>query len=276
MADFNQKIICLLTDFGLKGQHYVASMKGVILKIDPKITIIDITHNITPFSIIEAFYVLKTTYKHFPEGSIFIIVVDPGVGSSREILALKIKSKHYFIGPNNGIFSGIFATEIEECVEIQNDDFFNKPISNTFHGRDIMAPVAAHLISGIPLNKFGPQFSLNLLKEIPVSYNIDFEDRVIQCVIQYIDSFGNITTNVPIVNNKIQNSEITLNEGKEIIVNTSKKKYKGNFTLNFSSVPVGSILFLIGSTGFLEISINQGNASKEMGFKIGDIIIIKL
>jgi S-adenosylmethionine hydrolase len=276
MADFNQKIICLLTDFGLKGQHYVASMKGVILKINPDIKIMDITHDITPFSIIEASYILNTTYMHFPEETIFIMVIDPGVGSSREILILKTKSNHYFIGPNNGIFGGNIAVNIEECIEIQNDDFFNKPISNTFHGRDIMAPIAAHLTSGVSLDKFGPSFNLNYLKEIPIIYNINLEKSVIQCSVQYLDSFGNITTNISIVNNKIQNSGITLIEGTEITAEINEKYYKGFFTLNFSNVPVGTILFLVGSTGFLEISINQGNASKKLGCKIGDIITIKL
>ncbi|MFW9820968.1 MAG: S-adenosyl-l-methionine hydroxide adenosyltransferase family protein [Candidatus Thorarchaeota archaeon] len=276
MAEFNQKIICLLTDFGLKGQHYVASMKGVILKINPNVRIVDITHNITPFSIIEASYILKTTYMHFPEGTIFIIVVDPGVGSSREILAIKTKSQHYFVGPNNGIFSGKIATDIEECIEVQNDDFFKKPISSTFHGRDIMAPVAAHLISGVPLIKIGSQFNQNLIKKIPLKYNINTKNRIIQCVVQYIDAFGNVTTNIPIAKKKIQNSEISLNEGNGIVVKIGKKNYKGHFTLNFSSVPVGSILFLIGSTGFLEISINQGDASKELGLNVGDKLTIRL
>jgi S-adenosylmethionine hydrolase len=276
MVALNHNIICLITDFGLKGQHYVASMKGVILKINPNIRIIDITHNITPFSIIEASYVLMTTYKQFPKGTIFVIVVDPGVGSSREILLLKSKSEHYFIAPNNGLLSGIFKVNIDECIELQNDEFFNKPISNTFHGRDIMAPIAAHLISGIPLIKFGPSFNLKYLEEIPITYDIDHENKTIQCLIQYIDSFGNATTNISMVKNKIQNSNITLNEGTEISVKIGKKKHVGIFTLNFSSVPIGSILFLVGSTNFLEISINQGNASKKLGLKIGDIIVIDL
>jgi len=276
MVDSNQKLICLITDFGLKGQHYVASMKGVILKINPNIRIIDITHSITPFSIIEASYILKTTYKHFPKETIFIIVVDPGVGNSREILALKTKSNHYFIGPNNGIFSGDFIYNIDECIEIQNDEFFNKPISNTFHGRDIMAPVAAHLISGIPLIRFGHNFNLNNLEESLMKYDIDLEKKTVQCSIQYIDSFGNVTTNIPIVNNKIQNSGVTLKEGIKISVKIDKNTYEGIFTLNYSNVPIGSILFLVGSTDYLEISINQGNVSKELGFKIGDIITIRL
>ncbi|MFX1429245.1 MAG: S-adenosyl-l-methionine hydroxide adenosyltransferase family protein [Promethearchaeota archaeon] len=276
MVDFHRKIICLLTDFGLKGQHYVASMKGIILKINPSIRIMDITHTITPFSIIEASYILKTTYRYYPEGTVYIIVVDPGVGSSREILILKTKSNHYFIGPNNGIFSDNFINNIEECIEIQNDEFFNKPVSKTFHGRDIMAPVAAHLISGTPISKFGPKFNPNNLKQSQITYNIDFEKKVIQCSIQYIDSFGNGTTNIEIVNNTIKKSQIRIYENAEINFKVKEKSYKGFFVLSFSQLPIGSIVFLVGSTGFLEISINQGNASKILGFEVGEIITIEL
>jgi S-adenosylmethionine hydrolase len=276
MADFNQKLICLLTDFGLKGQHYVASMKAVILKINSEIKIIDLTHNITPYSIIEASYVLNTTYKYYPEGTVFIIVVDPGVGSSREILALKTATNHYFIGPNNGIFSGLFAKNIIKCIKVQNDEFFNKPTSNTFHGRDIMAPIGAHLLSGIPLDQFGYNFNLNHLKESPIIYDIDNQNRIIHCLIQYVDSFGNGTTNIQIVNKKIQNSEIIIDEDIEINVKIKEKNYKGLFKTHFSEVPIKSIVFLVGSTGFLEISINQGNASEILNFGVGDIITIKL
>ncbi|MFX0142240.1 MAG: S-adenosyl-l-methionine hydroxide adenosyltransferase family protein, partial [Candidatus Hodarchaeota archaeon] len=268
MAAFNQKLICLLTDFGLKGQHYVASMKGVILKINSSIDIIDITHSITPYSIIEASYILRTTYKYFPKGSVFIIVVDPGVGSLRKILMLETISNHYFIGPNNGIFSGFSPDDIVKCIEIQNDEFFNKPTSNTFHGRDIMAPVGAHLISGVPINKFGPNFNLNNLEELPLVYNVDIEKKILHCSIQYIDSFGNGITNITIINNKIKNTKLNINEDTKISVDLKGKQYEGFFTSHFSSVPIETILFLVGSTGFLEISINQGNASKNMGFQV--------
>jgi len=276
MADFKQKIICLITDFGSKGQHYVANMKAVILSVNPNIRIIDISHNIAPYSIIEASYVLKTTYKYFPEETVFIVVVDPGVGSSREILVLKTLSNYYFIGPNNGIFSDIFINNIVECRKIQNDLFFNKPISNTFHGRDIMAPIGAHLLSGIPLQEFGPIFDLNKLQEFKLTYDIDGKNQIIQCSIQYIDSFGNGTTNISIVNNTIKDSRFILEEGREIIIKFKGKSYKGFFTSHFSSVPIESLLFIVGSTGFLELSINQGNASKKLGFLIGDILTLRL
>jgi S-adenosylmethionine hydrolase len=276
MAASNQEIICLITDFGSRGQHYIASMKAIILNINPNIRIIDISHEITPYSIIEASYILKTTYKYFPHGTIFIIVVDPGVGSSREILIIKTELNQYFIGPNNGIFSGTFTENIIECIEIQNEEFFNKPASNTFHGRDIMAPIGAHIICGIPLNVFGPNFNINNLKESKLTYDIDIKKKVIRSTIQYIDSFGNGTTNIPILFNKIQNSDFIIKDGTEINIKIKDKSYKGLFTSHFSNVPIGSILILVGSTGFLELSINQGNASEKLGFKVGDIITIKL
>ncbi len=276
MEVFDQKIIGLLTDFGSKGQHYVASMKAVILKINSQIKIIDISHEITPYSIIEASYILETIYKYFPKGTVFITVVDPGVGTSREILGLKTNSNHYFIGPNNGLFSDILVKNIIECIEIQNDEFFCKPTSITFHGRDIMAPVAAHLLSGVLLNQFGHKFDLNNLEKLNKIYDINFEKKTIKCIIQYIDSFGNGTTNIPIVNNKIQNSEFSLNEGRKINMKIRGNNYEGIFTTHFSSIPIKSLLFLVGSTGFLEISINQGNASQILGFNVGECITITL
>ncbi len=278
MTNFNiNPIIALLSDFGPKGHHYVASMKGIILKINSNVRIVDISHQISPYSIIEASYILKTTYNHFPYGTIFIIVVDPGVGSSREIIVLKTNSNYYFICPNNGILPNVIdKTEISECVNIQNDEYFNIPTSNTFHGRDIMAPIGAHISNGSSLKKFGSNFDLVNLIESPLIYKILSKERKIRCMIQFIDSFGNGTTNIPITNNSITHSDFVLNEGSMIYMKLKENEYEGKLTTHFSNVPVNSILFLVGSTGFLEISINQGNASKELNFKVGDIITIKL
>ena len=134
MAKLDKKIIGLVTDFGAKGHHYVASMKGVILKINPKVKIIDISHNIAPFSIIETSYIVKTTHKYYPEDTVFIVVVDPGVGSSRKIVAIKTVNNQFFVGPDNGIFSNVFSPDdIVECVTVENQNYFFKPISKIFH-----------------------------------------------------------------------------------------------------------------------------------------------
>ncbi|HEC40332.1 hypothetical protein LCGC14_0756220 [marine sediment metagenome] len=272
-----EPIIAFLTDFGTRGHHYVALMKAVILQINPLVRFVDISHNITEFSVIEASYILKTTYKHFPKGTIFITVVDPGVGSSREILALKTKSNYIFIAPNNGIFPNVFdESEISECINIQNEDFFVKPVSPTFHGRDIMSPTAAHISKSqnFSLRALGSKFNFNSLIKFPVIYEIDLEIKVVKGTIQYIDSFGNGTTAIPMIGNKIKDTSLILEN--EISISVNNNKYDGLFSPHFSGVPKDSILLLVGSTGFLEVSINQGDAAKILDFKVGDIITIRL
>lgn len=277
MTEVYQDVIALLTDFGPRGSHYIASMKAVILKINPDVKIIDISHNVSSFSIIEASYILKSTYKFFPEFSVFIIVVDPGVGSSREIIAIRTFDNYYFIGPNNGIFTNIIIKEkIEECVIINNDNYFIKPVSQTFHGRDIMAPIGAYIINGVPLSNFGPQFDLSNLIKIPLKLEVLEENRSINCTIQYLDSFGNAITNIPIMNNRIEGTSLKVDEGNKIRVIVKDQEFEGIYSSHFSNVPLNSLLFLKGSSGFLEISLNQGNVAEFMDFKIGQIIKIIL
>lgn len=272
-----ESIIALLTDFGTKGQHYVAAMKAVILKINPLVKIIDVSHSISPYSIIEASYLLNSTYKHFPKDTVFIIVIDPGVGSTREIVVVKTNSNYYFVGPNNGILPNVLDnSEISECINVQNKDYFNHPVSSTFHGRDIMAPIGAFITKNIDVKNFGPYFDFDNLVRNPIMYEIDLENNQIFGSIQYIDSFGNCTTTIPIEKNKIKNSNLTLKVGSEISLKIFEKNYKGEFVSHFSSVQPGSLLFIIGSSDLFEVSINQGNASERLGLKVGDKIIIKL
>ncbi|TFF88352.1 MAG: hypothetical protein EU550_01450, partial [Promethearchaeota archaeon] len=276
-------IIILLTDFGLKGQHYIAQMKGVILNINPDVKIIDLSHNITPYSIIEAAYVLKTTYKQFPENSIFVAVVDPGVGSSREILLLKSISNYFFIGPNNGLFSNILSEGVKEIIELKNEKFFNKPVSSTFHGRDIMAPIAAHLSKAIKIEEFGQKFNSKRCEKLDLTYKIDKINSKILATIQYIDSFGNLTTNIPVntenqiaeIKSEIQGNRVLFNgprlkENMPLTLEFEDRTHTGKFVSHFESVPLDSLLFLKGSSGFLEIPLNQGNASIRLGLNVGD------
>jgi len=274
-----ENIIALITDFGTKGQHYVAVMKAVILNINPHVKIIDISHGIASYSIIEASYILKTTYKHFPKTTVFITVVDPGVGSTRRIIALKTKSNYFFIGPDNGIFPNAFnRAEISDCISIQNEKYFNQPISSTFHGRDIMAPVGAYITKhkNFLLSDLGPKFEFNSLIKIPIIIKTDLENRTIMSLIQHIDSFGNGVTTIPMIENKIEDSDLTIEDESKISIFINNNKYNGIFSSHFSSVPKNSILFLVGSTGFLEVSINQGHAANILDFKVGDIITIRL
>jgi S-adenosylmethionine hydrolase len=272
-----ESIIALLTDFGIRGQHYVAAMKAVILKINPLAKIIDISHNISPYSTIEASYLLKSTYKHFPKETVFIIVIDPGVGSTREIVIVKTKSNFYFVGPNNGILPNVLdSSEISECINVQNEEYFNHPVSPTFHGRDIMAPIGAFITKKIDVKDFGPNFNVDNLVKNQQMYKLDLENNQIFGSIQYIDSFGNCTTTIPMERNKIKNSDLMLKVGSEISIKIFEQNYKGEFVSHFSSVHPDSLLFLVGSSNCLEVSINQGSASERLGLKVGDKIMIKL
>ena len=269
MEKLDNKIIGLITDFGARGQHYVAGMKGIILNINPKADIIDVAHNITPFSTIEASYIIKSTYSLYPKRTIFIIVVDPGVGSSREIIIIRTKSDYYFIGPNNGIFTNVFdSSEISKCIHIKNEQYFNIPVSKTFHGRDIMAPIGAYLSKGVNIDKFGSKFPIAKLVDFPIELK-KISDNEIRCTIQYIDEFGNIITNIK------GNSDI-FKEDTEMAIRTGEQKVRGNFVTFFEEVNVNSLLFIVGSSGFLEISKNQGNAASDLGLKVGDIITVEL
>jgi S-adenosylmethionine hydrolase len=277
MIEVRSRIIGLLTDFGAKSSHYVASMKGVILNINPNAKIIDIIHNLTPYSIIEASYIIKTTYNYYPENSIFIVVIDPGVGSPREILTLKTESNYFFVGPNNGIFSNCFNEKIVECFKVENDIYFHKPVSKTFHGRDIMAPVGAYISDGVNLNEFGPKFDLKDLTKFLVTYEVLEQDKKIISTIQYIDSFGNITTNIQLdQNNKIKETNFYLNSDDIISFTFKDKLYKSKFKSYFATVAVNSLITIRGSSGYLEISVNQGNAAKLLDIKVGDIIKVFL
>jgi len=187
-----ERIITLMTDFGTK-DGYVGAMKGVILGINPQCTVVDITHEIPPQGVFEGAFVLGNTYCSFPLGSIHLAVVDPGVGTQREALVVETEG-YYFVGPDNGIFTWIFrGGEVRQVIGIRNRDFFLEPISQTFHGRDIFAPIAAHLSRGREPHEFGVKLDTWSEIDIPEPKTTDkgFAGEVI-----HIDRFGNLITNL--------------------------------------------------------------------------------
>jgi len=234
-----ERIIGLITDFGQKGSHYVASMKAVIMNLNHEAKIIDVSHEIHPFSITEASYIIKATINYFPENSIFIIVVDPGVGSSREILALKTNSNYFLIGPNNGLFGmSLDPKEISLCVKLNKEEYYLDSVAKTFHGRDIMAPLAAHLSLGKNLRDLGDIFPIEKLLSVEKYDKLPFYDtNGIKCYIQYIDNFGNAITNICADN--LENLT-NIQQGEDLSIEFNNKKFKGKFTSYFGSVPIGS------------------------------------
>jgi S-adenosylmethionine hydrolase len=239
-------IIALLTDFGYV-DGYVGSMKAVILKILPHANIIDISHQIPPQNIDAAAYVLWSSYKYFPKGTIFISVVDPGVGTERKILGLKTKN-YFFLAPDNGLLKYILSSEQSSTViSVTNKKYFLPQLSSIFHGRDIFAPVAAHLAQGLPFSALGK-------KTIPATRAEDFVEvrkkGKYRGKVIHIDRFGNIITNFK---QEVRHpAKLTLTIGNKVL-----KHWYSTYHEAKSNIP-----FVIkGSSGLLEISIKNGNAS---------------
>ena len=190
----DRPFITLTTDFGSK-DPFVGIMKGVIVSINPSVKIIDITHNISPQSILEAAYTLEMSYASFPHKTIHVAVVDPGVGSARRPL-LVATDYHYFIGPDNGVFSRIYRlTESLTVIHITAEHYFLPQRSSTFHGRDIFAPVAAWMSKGIDIERFGDPITDYVILQEPAL--ISSSNNVVEGEVVYIDRFGNLMTNIP-------------------------------------------------------------------------------
>ncbi len=259
-------MITLTTDFG--NDFYVAQIKGIVLSLNKDERIIDITHNIEKYNILNGAFVLSQVWRYFPKGTIHLGVVDPGVGGSRRGIIIETEYC-YFVGPDNGLFAlaingqkinpkfrefrsfdFLLENRIKRIIEINIKKFASA--SKTFHGRDVFAPVAALLSKGEDAEKFGK--SITDIKKIEIE-----KDRII-----YIDSFGNIITTVP----------CNFKFGDDVVVNYKNRKIKTKFIETFGNIPVGKFLVLRGSHGFIEIDINQGNAAEKLGAKIGDVIKI--
>jgi S-adenosylmethionine hydrolase len=240
-----RRIITLTTDFGLK-DHYIGAMKGVILSINPDALIADITHEIPPHDVFRGAFVLRNFYRYFPQGTVHAVVVDPGVGSGRKPIAVEA-DKNIFVGPDNGVFTFVYRESKSVSVfEISNPKYILPSVSFTFHGRDIFAPVAGHLSLGVSIEDLGKKLKKPVL--LPVKEPKVGREEIIGEVI-YIDSFGNLVTNIPA--NLIE-PESRVHIGKRIIRGISK---------SYADVREGEILAIIGSSGFLEISVNRGRAS---------------
>ncbi|MHA1297831.1 MAG: SAM hydrolase/SAM-dependent halogenase family protein [Candidatus Helarchaeota archaeon] len=263
-----RRVITLLTDFGLT-DPYVSAMKGVILDICPSAKLIDISHQIGKFGIREAALKLAFAAQYFESGTIHLVVVDPGVGSSRK--AIIITTKHYaFVGPDNGVLS--IAAEkdgIKKIVEIKNKKMFRKNISNTFHGRDIFSPVAAYLARRVALKRFGPNLRNFVKLEIPKP---SISHREINAEILYVDGFGNIITNIDVDLLKKAN----ISHKSKIQVRINEIIHEIPICNFYSEVYKEELLGIVGSTGYFEISVNQGSAANLFNAKITDKIKIKL
>ncbi|MBN1900309.1 SAM-dependent chlorinase/fluorinase [Candidatus Sumerlaeota bacterium] len=259
-----KSIIALLTDFGSK-DWFVASMKGVIKGIAPHVDIVDITHHIDPHHVESASFILASCYRDFPEGTVFCCVVDPGVGTSRKRLA-SFDGARYFIAPDNGLLTYVaLRSEALSCRFIENPAFRNQGHGATFEGRDVFAPAAAYLASGVDMEKFGPP--CRDMARLDLFENAGVKNGVLEGRIVYVDHFGNLITNLT-----PRDLEKDWDECRAVIDIKGGKIH--GVSKGYGDVESGALLAYWGSTGCLEIAVNQGSAAGTLGIRIGENFFI--
>jgi len=252
-------IITLLTDFGLS-DGYVASMKGVILTLCPEVRIVDITHQVPAFDIRSGSYLLKTVCDAFPRDTIHLGVVDPGVGTERRALAVRMECGRILIGPDNGLLSWVLSMRKDwESRSLENPETWRQVVSHTFHGRDLFAPVAAHLACGVRFESFGPTCSPHTASWVCAEWKGgDLFGEIV-----HIDHFGNLITNI---------TEQDLGGWEEPTswgVSLPGVATVTGLSRTYGETPAGRLVALIGSSGHLEIAVSQGSAAKALSVGTG-------
>jgi len=251
------RAITLTTDFGLS-DHYVAAMKGVILSICPAARIVDVSHSVGAFEIAEAAFVLSQAYRYYPRGTVHVIVVDPGVGTMRRPILAQAAGQ-LFVAPDNGVLSIVYAREAHKVRVISNSRYFRQPVSQTFHGRDIFAPVAAHLASGVPAARFG--------KLITDCLRLEFDKpartgrRAWTGAILKVDRFGNLVTNF-----SVQDFPDLDRRGFEL---AAGPRHLSVLAHHYAECGPGEPFVIAGSSGYYEISVGQDSAAKLLGCSAG-------
>ncbi len=255
-------IITLTTDFGL-ADPFVGIMKGVILGIAPNAQLIDLTHEVPAFDIFEAAFTVHGAYKYFPSGAIHVIVVDPGVGSRRRAV-VAMTHGHIFVAPDNGVLSYVLGSEPEgsaaEVYSITNRSLFRDTVSHTFHGRDIFGPVAAHIARGIPVDSVGPRIADFMSRPFPRPRTQG--DKLVGIVLR-IDKFGNVVTN-------LRREDL----GRDFQIRVAGLSIN-RLCATFSDADAGEFFAVEGSTGFIELALNQGSAAHKLDLVRGTEIEVE-
>jgi S-adenosylmethionine hydrolase len=257
-------LVTLTTDFGLK-DPYVAEMKAVILRTCPDAAIVDVSHEVDKFNVGMGAFILAAAAPYFPVGTVHVAVVDPGVGTERRGICIETDRACY-VGPDNGLL--VLAAQdqgIRHVYEIKSKRLMMPEVSNTFHGRDIFASAAAHLANGTPPSDFGPEIVKFVVPKFAGAVR---RKGAIAGEVIHVDDFGNIITN-------IRGDELeSIGVGRSVKARLKEGEVKMSFCKAYGEVEAGKPLALIGSHGFLEISINQGNASRVFKIKNGDAVTI--
>jgi S-adenosylmethionine hydrolase len=258
-------IITLTTDYGTN-DHLVGTLKGVILKINPDATIVDITHNVTPFDLLDGALAIGSAYSYFPPKTVHVVVVDPGVGTERRPLLVSAGNQ-YFVAPDNGVLSVVYDRESENLVvrHANAEHYYLQPVSKTFHGRDIFAPVAAWLTKNWQSSSMGEEIEDYKRFALPRPKQAD---GVVKGVILRADTFGNLITNFrleDLPDGVLGGGAIQLQVGAQAVSKFVETFAQGNGTEPFAYV---------GSSGFVEIGVNKGNAARTLGLGRGTPVVL--
>ena len=253
----SKPVITLMTDFGLR-DHYVAAMKGVILSICPEARIADVTHEVSSYEVSEAAFLLSQTWSCFPKKTVHVVVVDPGVGSFRRPILAEVEGQR-FVAPDNGVLTPILTREGCKVRHITAEKYFRKPVSQTFHGRDIFAPIAAHLAAGVTAAKLGPQIEnyLRLTFERPSRT----ARRGWTGVILHIDHFGNVVTNIPVAEfPQIEDHAFEVVVGFRVVERLAR---------SYAEMPHGELFAIVGSSGISGDIGESGFGGEDPGLRDG-------
>jgi S-adenosylmethionine hydrolase len=267
-------ILTLTTDFGAS-DHYVGAMKGVILGICPQAQIVDICHDVTPFQIAEGAYVIAQASDCFPKKTVHVVVVDPGVGTARRPILVEAAGQ-YFVGPDNGVLAMVYSRGKHKVRLIANDRYFRQPVSATFHGRDIFAPVAAHVAAGIPPSRMGKPMEDYLRPEFAKPQRSG--EHTWTGSILKIDRFGNVVTNFHVRDFPELRRQLAGESAchtNDLALTVGRRKIAA-LAQNYAESRPGALFLIVGSSGYLEVSVNQGSAAKAMGCKAGEPVTLTL
>jgi len=263
----HRPIITLTTDFG-PNDHFVGTMKGVILEIVPDAAIVDICHSVQAFDVLDGALTISQAYSYFPTGTVHVVVVDPGVGSARRPIVASSDGFH-FVAPDNGVLSLVYAREPRVHVRhITSEHYFRLPVSNTFHGRDIFAPVAAYLAKQVDTIKFGEEIEDFVRFNAPKPKML--EPNKLRGVVLKVDRFGNLVTNIT-----PEDAHALFQEDSACKIMVGTREVAG-LRSNYAEGAPGEIFGILGSMGFLEIAANRASAAQLAGVGKGTEVIVTM
>ena len=257
-------LVTLLTDFGTR-DHFAGVLKGSVLSVCPQATVIDLTHEVASFDILEAAFLIAQSWRYFPIGTVHVVVVDPGVGSNRRPIVAEAAG-HFFVAPDNGVLSMIYDREQAIVRHITEERFFRHPVSHTFHGRDIFAPAAGHIVAGVPTTELGPTIDDYLT--LPLEKPVRTARRGWTGAVIKIDRFGNLITNF-----RADEFARVYEQNFEVLAGLQAIE---KLERNYAASDPGKVFLIEGSSGYFELAASQASAAKILGCGVGAPIELRL